>query len=84
VAFLNIQQPLEVEEIVQNVQYHHQQPLLLRHASVSSLDESSQKYRAAALTNQTLMANIDNRPLYKNASHPQRAFGQLKVSDGFK
>ena len=43
---LNIQQPLEVE-VNQNAvhQIPHQQPLLLRHASVSSLDECSQKYR---------------------------------------
>ena len=67
VAALNIQQPLE---IVQNVQ-----PLLLRHPSVSSLDESSQKFRS---THNSLISQIqDNRPLYKNTSHPQRAFCQL-------
>ena len=67
VAALNIHQPLE---IVQNVQ-----PLLLRHPSVSSLDESSQKFRS---THNSLISQIqDNRPLYKNTSHPQRAFCQL-------
>ena len=40
---LNIQQPPEVEHNV--LPNQQQQPLLLRHASVSSLDESSQKYR---------------------------------------
>ena len=50
------------------------QPLLLRHASVSSLDESSQKYRGNSLPN---AFSCENRPSYKNSSHPQRAFGQL-------
>ena len=48
---------------------------IFRHASVSSLDESSQKFRSG---HNSLVAQIqDNRPLYKNASHPQRAFCQL-------
>ena len=40
----NLQQPAEVEQ-VNVLPNQQQQPLLLRHASVSSLDESSQKYR---------------------------------------
>ena len=78
-ANLNIQQPLEVE-VNQNAINPPQppQPLLLRHASVSSLDECSQKYRGGS--GPTLASsNFSNSssPCYKNASHPQRAFGQL-------
>lgn len=69
-AHLNIHQPLEVE-VAPNVQ-----PLLLRHASVSSLDESSQKYRGGTVSS-FLTSSDTNRPLYKNSSHPHRAFGQL-------
>ena len=70
--------PLELE-LPQHLPF--QQPLLLRHASVSSLDESSQKCRGNANANGNPVGNNSgqdgNKPQYKNASHPQRAFGLL-------
>ena len=42
---LNIQQAPEIPIEHNALLNQQQQPLLLRHASVSSLDESSQKYR---------------------------------------
>ena len=42
---LNIQQAPEISIEHNALLNQQQQPLLLRHASVSSLDESSQKYR---------------------------------------
>merc|ERR1712223_2016713 len=72
----NFQQPAEVEQ-VNVLPNQQQQPLLLRHASVSSLDESSQKYRERPGLTSSFGISNDNRPAYKNVSHPQRAFVQL-------
>jgi len=72
---LNIQQPPEVEQNV--LPNQQQQPLLLRHASVSSLDESSQKYRERPGLTSSFGISNENRPAYRNTSHPQRAFVQL-------
>ena len=72
---------LEVQEPPVELEVPHQampQPLLLRHASVSSLDESSQKAHSSNTAGSNLTGSgQDNRPQYKNSSHPQRAFGQL-------
>merc|ERR1712223_695007 len=72
----NFQQPAEVEQ-VNVLPNQQQQPLLLRHASVSSLDESSQKYRERPGLTSSFGISNENRPAYKNVSHPQRAFVQL-------
>ena len=75
-ALLEVQEqaPLELEIPHQAMP----QPLLLRHASVSSLDESSQKAHSSSTAGSNLTGSgQDNRPQYKNSSHPQRAFGQL-------
>merc|ERR1712223_2286824 len=72
----NFQEPAEVAQ-VNVLPNQQQQPLLLRHASVSSLDESSQKYRERPGLASSFGISNENRPAYKNASHPQRAFVQL-------